>query len=136
VVWQCREPVLPARDGIGSSTAAGRADLGGTVLPRAFLGYVRPQPQPARSTIRRTTGRLLTPSMPLTSSARPAPPPQPSWRIRAMMSRSGVADRPECAWLSMRSCPQRSQVTRMNQDGNAANGSSRAWSPVGSGSLP
>ena len=38
------------------------------------------------STILRT-GRLEAPSMPVSSSAFPARPPQPSWRIRAMMSR-------------------------------------------------
>ena len=36
----------------------------------------------------------------------------------------------------MRSWPQRSQVTRMNQDGNAANGSSRASAQEGSGLAP
>ena len=40
------------------------------------------------TTIRRT-GRLLTPSMPVSSSAFPARPPQPSWRIFA----EDVADR-------------------------------------------
>ena len=44
------------------------------------------------NTIRRT-GRLDTPSMPVSSSAFPARPPQPSWRIRAMMSRIGMAPR-------------------------------------------
>jgi hypothetical protein len=39
-------------------------------------------PQPHRSTIRRT-GRVLTPSIPLSSSALARRPPQPSWRIRA-----------------------------------------------------
>ena len=47
-------------------------------------------PQSARSTIFRT-GRLLTPSMPVSSSALAARPPQPSWRIRARKSRSGMA---------------------------------------------
>jgi hypothetical protein len=32
--------------------------------------------------------------------------------------------------------PQRSQVIRMNHDGNARNGSARASVPVGSGSVP
>jgi hypothetical protein len=36
----------------------------------------------------------------------------------------------------MRSWPQQSQVTRMNQDGNAADGSSRASAPEGSGPAP
>jgi len=40
---------------------------------------------PSRSTIRRT-GRLLAPSMPVSSSAFPGRPPQPSWRIRSMQS--------------------------------------------------
>ena len=43
--------------------------------------------RPSISTIRRT-GLLLTPSMPVSNSAFPARPPQPSWRIRAMMSAS------------------------------------------------
>ena len=38
-----------------------------------FAGTAEPVSQPSRSTMRRT-GRLLTPSMPLASSARPAPP--------------------------------------------------------------
>jgi hypothetical protein len=38
-------------------------------------------------TIRRT-GRLLTPSEPVSNSARAARPPQPSWRARASRSRS------------------------------------------------
>ncbi len=42
---------------------------------------------PPISTIRRT-GRLLAPSMPVSSSTLPAFPPQPSWRMRARMSRS------------------------------------------------
>jgi hypothetical protein len=41
--------------------------------------------QPARSTIR-CTGRLLAPSAPVSSSAFPARPPQPSWRIRSRMA--------------------------------------------------
>ena len=43
--------------------------------------------QPPISSIRRT-GRLLTPSMPVSSSALPARPPQPSWRMRCTMSKS------------------------------------------------
>jgi hypothetical protein len=37
----------------------------------------------------RHTGRLDTPSIPVSSSTLPAPPPQPSWRIRAIRTRSG-----------------------------------------------
>jgi hypothetical protein len=47
-----------------------------------FLGAC----QPSRSTNYRT-GRLEAPSMPVSSSAVPGSPPQPSWRIRAMISR-------------------------------------------------
>jgi hypothetical protein len=91
---------------------------------------------PSRSTIR-CTGRLLTPSMPVSSSAFPARPPQPSWRIiLSRILRIGMSRCAECASLNNRSCPHRSQVTRRNHDGNAANGSSSASAPVGSGSLP
>ena len=87
------------------------------------------------NTIRRT-GRLDAPSMPVSSSAFPATPPQPSWRMRLRIWRS-VRSR-HGAWLSltMRSLPQRSQVTRRNHEGNAANGSASASTGVGSGSLP
>jgi len=37
------------------------------------------------------TGLLLAASMPVSSSARPALPPQPSWRILVMMSRIRMA---------------------------------------------
>jgi hypothetical protein len=46
-------------------------------------------------------------------------------------SRCGV-----CASFSIRSFPQRSQVTRMNHEGKALNGSSSASVPDGSGSVP
>ena len=48
---------------------------------------VQPLPYSALSTIFRT-GRLVTPSMPVISSTRPARPPQPSWRMRSTISRS------------------------------------------------
>ena len=71
------------------------------------------------STIRRT-GRLLAASMPVSNSARPALPPQPSWRIRSrMVAEPHVARRSRCVSLNIRSLPQRSQVMRMNHDGNA-----------------
>ena len=50
--------------------------------------------------------------------------------------RIGTSLRFMCASLSIRSLSHRSQVIRMNHDGNARNGSSRASSPVGSGSWP
>ena len=86
--------------------------------------------QPSRSTIFRT-GRLLTPSMPVSSSAFPARPPQPSWRILARMSRTGRARRAACTSLTICTLPQRAQSMRRNQDGKAANGSSSASAPVG-----
>ena len=81
----------------------------------------------------RHTGRLLTPWMPERSSTVSALPPQPSWRIFSMMSRIRMVALWEVASVNIRSCPHRSQVTRMNQLGNAANGSSRASAPVGRG---
>jgi hypothetical protein len=48
--------------------------------------------RPSISTIRRT-GRLDTPSMPVSSSARPGRPPQPSWRSFAMRLQSGISRR-------------------------------------------
>jgi hypothetical protein len=38
----------------------------------------------------RRTGRLDTPSMPVSSSAFPALPPQPSWRVRDGRTRIGA----------------------------------------------
>ena len=81
-------------------------------------------------------GRLLTPSMPVSSSTLPALPPQPSCRIRAMMSRIIMSLCAECVSENTRCWPQRSQVIRRNHDGNAANGSARASAPVGKGSVP
>ena len=74
--------------------------------------------------------------MPVSSSIFPALPPQPSCRSRAMMSRISMSLRGVCVSDSMRSFPHRSQVMRMNHDGKALNGSSRASLPVGSGSVP
>ena len=41
-----------------------------------------------------------------------------------------------CVSENIRRWPHRLQVIRMNHDGNARNGSSRASLPVGSGSVP
>jgi hypothetical protein len=71
--------------------------------------------QPLISTILRT-GRLLAPSMPVSNSARPGRPPQPSWRMRLRISRIGMSPCFVCASFSMRSLPQRSQVIRRNHD--------------------
>ena len=63
------------------------------------------------------TGRLLTPSMPESSSARPALPPQPSCRIFSMMSRSSVtAGTGMCVSEIMRILPQRSHPMRRNHE--------------------
>ena len=91
--------------------------------------------QPSINAIFRT-GRLLAPSMPVSNSTRPALPPQPSWRIRSMMVRIGRSRCAVCASFSIRSLPQRSQVIRMNHEGNALNGSSSASWPEGNGSVP
>jgi hypothetical protein len=48
--------------------------------------------QPWRMAIRRT-GRLLAPSTLVTNSTLPGRPPQPSWRMRAMMSRISMSPR-------------------------------------------
>jgi hypothetical protein len=71
--------------------------------------------------------------MPVTSSTFPALPPQPSWRIRAMISRIGMSRCDAFALVPeiIRSLPHRSQVMRRNQDGKALNGSLRASLPVG-----
>jgi hypothetical protein len=55
-----------------------------------------------------------------------------------MISRSGISRCAAFVWVSeiTRSFPHRSQVIRMNHDGKALNGSSRASPPVGSGSSP
>jgi hypothetical protein len=45
--------------------------------------------------------------------------------------RRGTLEQGVCASLSMRPLPQRSQVIRMNHEGNAASGSSRASRAVG-----
>ena len=71
--------------------------------PSAAAGY-------PRSTMRRT-GRLLTLSMPVSSSTFPARPPQPSCRMRSMMSRISIspctkyclADQPLLAAAAIRS---------------------------------
>ena len=84
----------------------------------------------ARSSTILRTG-LLVPSMPDISSTFPALPPQPSWRIRAMISRSGRSLRGACVSDSMRSFPHRSQVILMNHDGKALNGSASASAGVG-----
>ena len=89
----------------------------------------------ARSSTILRTG-LLVPSMPDISSTFPALPPQPSWRIRAMISRSGRSLRGACVSDSMRSFPQRSQVIRRNHEGKALSGFSRASAGVGSGPSP
>jgi hypothetical protein len=83
------------------------------------------------------TGLLLS-SMPVISSTFPALPPQPSWRMRLMISRSGMSRRAALAWVSeiTRSLPHRSQVIRRNYHGKALNGSPIASLPVGSGSVP
>jgi hypothetical protein len=60
---------------------------------------------------------------------RPALPPHPSWRIRSRMVRIGRSRCAVCASFSIRSLPQRSQVIRMNHEGNALYGSSRASAP-------
>ena len=86
-----RAAVSPARGGIGSFEAAGRADLG--VLGFQSPPGMRPAAsQPSRSKIRRT-GRLVTPSMPVSSSALPARPPHLSWCILARISRIGMVGR-------------------------------------------
>ena len=78
----------------------------------------------------------LTPSMPVSSSAFPASPPQPSWRIRAMMSRKLRSRHRACASLTICTLPQRSHSMRRNHDGNAVNGSPMASAPEGNGSVP
>ena len=53
--------------------------------------------------------------------------------------RRGRIGRSRCAafvWVITRPFPHRSQVTRMNHDGKALNGSSRASLPAASGSSP
>ena len=64
--------------------------LAGRILPSiaARADISCPDHQPSSSTIF-CTGRLNTPSMPVISSTFPAMPPQPSWRIRLMISRIG-----------------------------------------------
>jgi hypothetical protein len=108
------------------------------LLPRHHNHGVGPAsqrlPSPA-STIRRT-GRLLTPSMPVSSSTLPARPPQPSCRMRSMVSRISISPWGMCVSAIIRSLPQRSHTMRRNHDGNARRGSSRASWAVGSGSLP
>ena len=91
--------------------------------------------QPWRMAIRRT-GRLLAPSTLVTNSTLPGRPPQPSWRMRAMMSRISMSPRAARVSDNIRSLPQRTQVTRMNHDGKVRNGSPRASWPVGSGRSP
>ena len=65
----------------------------------------------------RRTGRLLTPAMPVSSSAFPALPPQPSWRIRAMMSRKLRSRHRTCASLTICTLPQRSHSIRGSRNG-------------------
>jgi hypothetical protein len=52
--------------------------------------------------------------MPVSTSALPGRPPQPSWRMRLMMSRISMPPCGVCVSNSMLSLPQRSQVMRMN----------------------
>jgi hypothetical protein len=76
--------------------------------------------------------------MPVSSSTLPAPPPQ------HFMAQAVEQDAQHHAALmvghvlsfSMRSLPQRSQVTLRNHDGNARIGSVMASAAVGSGSVP
>jgi hypothetical protein len=70
-------------------------------------------------------------------SATPPPraAPQPSCRMRSMMSRISISPCAMCVSAIIRSLPQRSRTMRRNHDGNARRGSSSASAPVGSGSL-
>ena len=79
------------------------------------------------STICRT-GRLLAASIPASSSPRPARRRSRRGAGWAMRSRIGMARcrSGACTSFSIRSLTQRSQVMRVNHDGNAASGSSRA----------
>lgn len=78
--------------------------------------HTQPISHPPSSTIFRA-GRLLTLSMPVSSSAFPASPPQPSWRMRWRMSRY-VRSR-NFAWhsLTIWTLPQRSHSMWRNHDG-------------------
>ena len=87
------------------------------------------------STIRRT-GRLVTPSMPVSNSTLPARPPQPSWRMRLMISRSSISRRAKWVSTRKRSFPHRSHLMPQEPGRDAANGSSIASAPVGSGASP
>ena len=87
---------------------------------------------PPRSTMRRT-GRLDTPSMPVSSSAFPASPPQPSWRIRAMMSRIGWAPLRGVRLADHLHLAAAVALDAQEPGRERANGSSRASAPEGNG---
>jgi hypothetical protein len=87
------DPRRDAVDGVAHaailhSVSAGPFNMitvtGAMLLLRSLPPHRRPEPRPhpPRSTIFRT-GPPLTPSMPVSSSAFPASPPQPSWRVRS-----------------------------------------------------
>ena len=70
------------------------------------------------------------------SATRPARPAQPSWRMRLMISWFVRCRCSEWTSLTIWTLPQPSHLMRMNNDGNALNGSSSASAGVGRGSLP
>jgi hypothetical protein len=57
--------------------------------------------------------------IPVSSSALPARPPQPSWRMRSRISRISMSPRGMCVSEIIRSLTQRSHTMRRNHDGNA-----------------
>ena len=76
------------------------ADLGRVFSNPCSGDGVRPHLQPVRSTIRRT-GRLLTPSMPVSSSAFPARPPQSA--ILSFLTAARDRRHREC-WSLLKNC--------------------------------
>ena len=86
------------------------------------------------TTIRRT-GRLLTPSMPVSSSAFPARPPQPSWRI-SRGCRGSACRVGRVVLVIICILPQRSQVDPQEPRRERGERLVEGLAPVGSGSLP
>jgi len=96
-----------------SSTASASIGRHGAAARQVAAEHARAgaEGQASRTTIRRT-GRLLAPSMPMSSSTLPGRPPQPSRRMRSMMSRISISPCAMCVSEIIRSLPQRSQVMR------------------------
>ena len=103
-------------------SGVGRGRLPGRVLAAPF--------QSPRSTIFRT-GRLLAPSMPVSSSTFPTRPPHPSGRIRAMMSRIGArgARWRGRAWAPSPSGAPRYAADRSATEHRALAAGPRPWHP-------